>query len=221
MLQQINSYSTYREDFNSYFVTEFKRTDCFRQWQEANQSRIEKSLFNYNPTAGDVLPSSSSSSSTTTTSRLDTNNQMIPANSLSTTPLSNTPTAIDPAVAATAGSTTSSSSGNQWNSSQFQLLLSQLQEVDQRRLSHPFNGQIGVSDIRLRFNFMFSNSESGRKLNRALEEGGKLVNTTGKAVGSVLSSAKSTFSSLLSNWSGSTSSSPSASASKSKLNTKM
>jgi hypothetical protein len=170
LLQQSNAYSDFREDFNSHFVSEFKRTDCFRAWQEANRLSLEKSLFHYS-----------------------SENLMRPASS-ETLNLTN------------------------WNS-RFQLVYGQLQEVDQQRLSHPFNGQLGVNDIKLRFNFLFSNTESGRKLNKAIEEGGKFVNTTGKAVGSVITSAKSTFSSLLSNWS-----SPSGSSStpaKSKSNTKM
>lgn len=229
MLQQINSYSNYRDDFNSSFVTEFKRTECFRQWQETNRSKIEKSLLNYNHEAAAAtitnLPVMPSSSLTSTSS--STNNSLPVPEITTKTNKSATPTTpTTTAVTTTADSTSTTS---QLNSGQFQVLFTQLQEVDQRRLAHPFNGQLGVSDIRLRFNFLFSNSESGRKLNRALEEGGKLVNTTSKAVGNVLNSAKSTFSSFLSNWSssggggsGSVSSSPATTNSKSKSsNTKM
>ena len=190
LIQQINTYSNYREDFNSHFVSEFKRTECYRRWQETNKSRIEKTLFNFTPTV---------------TTAATTTAPIAPTASVSSTSLTTNAT--------------------------FQWTLTQLQEIDNRRVTHPFNGQLGVNDIRLRFSFLFANSESGRKFNRALEEGGRLVNSTGKAVGSVLNSAKSTFSSLISNWSNSTGntnsysssspSSPSSASSKSKSNTKM
>ena len=82
-----------------------------------------------------------------------------------------------------------------------QVLLKELKEVDQIRVIHPFNGQISVNDLKLRFNFLFTTTESGRKINKALAEGGKIVNTTGKAVGEAFSHAKSTFSSFLNSWS--------------------
>jgi hypothetical protein len=91
--------------------------------------------------------------------------------------------------------------------SRLQTLVNQMQELDKVKISHPFNGQIGVNDIKLKLNVLFNTTESGRKINKALIEGGKIVNSTGKAVGDALTQAKSTFSSFLSNWS-SPSSSP-------------
>ena len=61
---------------------------------------------------------------------------------------------------------------------------------------HPFNGQMGVNDIKLKFNFLITTTESGRKLNKAFMDTTKIVNSTGKAVGEVFSQAKSTFSSF-------------------------
>ena len=94
-----------------------------------------------------------------------------------------------------------------------QLLYAQLQELEKMRLMHPFNGQISVNDIKLRFNLIFTSTESGRKLNKAFIEGGKLMNNTGKAVNEALSQAKQSFSSFLNNWSLSSLGSSSSSAS--------
>jgi hypothetical protein len=85
--------------------------------------------------------------------------------------------------------------------SRLQTLVNQMQELDKVKIIHPFNGQIGVNDIKLKLNVLFNTTESGRKINKALIEGGKIVNSTGKAVGDALTQAKSTFSSFLSNWS--------------------
>ncbi len=59
-----------------------------------------------------------------------------------------------------------------------------------------------MNDIKLKFNFLFTTTESGKKINRALAEGTKM----GKAVGDALSHAKTSFSSFLSSWTSSPSS---------------
>lgn len=82
----------------------------------------------------------------------------------------------------------------------FQILLQNLQDIELIRLSHPFNGQMSVSDIKLKFNFLFSTTESGRKINRALAEGTKLVNNTGRVVGDAFNHAKMGFNSLFTGW---------------------
>lgn len=155
VMQHTNSFSAYREDYNTNFVSEFKRTDCFAAWSEKNRAKLEKSLLKYDHEIGFGVGLSASQS-------MDSNNR-------------------------------------------FQALFTQLQELDHVRLMHPFNGQISVNDIKLRFNFLFTTTESGRKLNKALAEGGKIVNNTGKAVGDAFSQAKSSFSSFLSSWSSSNS----------------
>ena len=144
-----NSHLSYREDFNSSFVSAFRQTESFKNWYEtAGRARLEKSLFHKK----DLISSEDVASETNLNARI-------------------------------------------------QLLLRQLKEVDQVRLIHPFNGQISVNDLKLRFNFLFTTTESGRKINKALAEGGKIVNTTGKAVGEAFSQAKSSFSSFLNSWS--------------------
>ncbi len=85
--------------------------------------------------------------------------------------------------------------------------MKKLRHLDNIRINHPFNGQLGMNDIKLRFNFLFTTTDSGRKINKALAEGSKLVNNTGKVVGDALSQAKSSFSSFFSSWSTSSSSS--------------
>ena len=80
-------------------------------------------------------------------------------------------------------------------------IIKKLKHLETVRLGHPFNGQLGVNDLKLRVNFLFTGTDSGRKLNKALAEGSKIVNTTGKAVGDALSQAKSSFTSFLSSWS--------------------
>lgn len=93
------------------------------------------------------------------------------------------------------------------NLTRLDYLMRRLRQLDDIGLAHPFNGQMGVNDIKLKFNFLFTTTESGRKLNKALVDTGKMMNSTGKAVGEVFSHAKSTFSSFLSNWSSPSSSS--------------
>ena len=46
---QYTSHVDYRDDFNAAFVSEFKKTDCFREWYEANRANLELSLFKYDP----------------------------------------------------------------------------------------------------------------------------------------------------------------------------
>lgn len=85
--------------------------------------------------------------------------------------------------------------------SKLQCSINKLQHLESTKLSHPFSGTMSVHDIKLRFNFMFTTTDSGKKINKALVEGSKIVNTTSRAVGDALSQAKSSFSSFLSNWS--------------------
>jgi hypothetical protein len=46
---QYNSYLEYYEDFNSHFINEFRKTDCYKEWYELNRAKLEKSLFKYDP----------------------------------------------------------------------------------------------------------------------------------------------------------------------------
>jgi hypothetical protein len=87
------------------------------------------------------------------------------------------------------------------DSARIQKLMLNWQQLEKIRLAHPFNGQMNVGDLKLRFNYLIATTDSGKKINKALIEGGKIVNSTGKAVGEALSQAKSTFTSFLTNWS--------------------
>lgn len=86
-------------------------------------------------------------------------------------------------------------------STKLQATVSKLQHLESVKVNHPFSGTMGVHDIKLRFNFLFTTTDSGKKINKALAEGSKIMNTTGRAVGDALSHAKSSFTSLWSNWS--------------------
>ncbi|GAB6030543.1 hypothetical protein CHUAL_007408 [Chamberlinius hualienensis] len=57
---------------------------------------------------------------------------------------------------------------------------------------HPFHGQIGVSDMKLRLSHTMQNSERGKKLNQAVVNTGKAVIQTSKVLGGAISQAKST-----------------------------
>lgn len=160
---QYTSHMEYREDYNSSFLNEFKKTESFKEWYERNRAKLEISLFKYDKLTQQFNgPSQTSPTSPTTTpndnSQANLNNRL-------------------------------------------QLLYSQLQELERMRLMHPFNGQISVNDIKLRFNLIFTSTESGRKINKAFVEGGKLMNSTGKAVNEAFSQAKVSFSSFFNNWS--------------------
>ena len=72
------------------------------------------------------------------------------------------------------------------------------------KITHPFHGQLNISDIKLKLMHTFSSTESGRKLNKAIVEGSKLVTTTGKAVVGGISQAKSSLTSFLNNFSNKT-----------------
>ncbi|XP_017010797.2 late secretory pathway protein AVL9 homolog [Drosophila takahashii] len=67
---------------------------------------------------------------------------------------------------------------------------------------HPFAGTLSVADMKLKLAQTMQNSESGRKINQA-------VNTTSRAVGGAISQAKGAFSSW---WSSITTAPPNASA---------
>jgi len=73
------------------------------------------------------------------------------------------------------------------------------------RVFHPFNGQLSIGDVKLRLMHTFASTESGRKLNKALIEGSKLVNSTSKAVATGINQAKTSLSSFFNNLSAKTS----------------
>ncbi|CAB0004507.1 unnamed protein product [Nesidiocoris tenuis] len=64
---------------------------------------------------------------------------------------------------------------------------------------HPFAGQLSVADMKLRISHTMQTTEGGRKLNQAMASTGRVVATTGRAVGGALSQAKGAFSSWWSN----------------------
>ncbi|XP_050531608.1 late secretory pathway protein AVL9 homolog [Daktulosphaira vitifoliae] len=61
---------------------------------------------------------------------------------------------------------------------------------------HPFAGQLSVADMKLRISHTMQSSESGRKLNQAVQNTSRAVATTGKAVGGAISQAKG----AVTNW---------------------
>lgn len=61
---------------------------------------------------------------------------------------------------------------------------------------HPFTGQLSVADMKLRLAHTMQTTEGGRKLNQAMVSTGRVVATTGRAVGGALSQAKG----ALTNW---------------------
>ncbi|XP_005106698.1 late secretory pathway protein AVL9 homolog [Aplysia californica] len=65
---------------------------------------------------------------------------------------------------------------------------------------HPFQGNLNMTDVRMRFNHTLQNSERGRKINAAVVQTGKYVVQTGKVVGGALTSAKSAVSGWFSSW---------------------
>ncbi len=90
-----------------------------------------------------------------------------------------------------------------WSAQNSANLSNELKVFDKHnfyKISHPFNGQLNIiNDIKLRFMHTFQSTDSGRNLNKALAESGKLVTNTGKAVAGGFNKAKSTFSSFLNN----------------------
>jgi hypothetical protein len=164
-IEELTSFTDYKDDFNSNYLSELRKTNWFKEWYRLNKVKLEKSLFKYN---SDGIES-----------QLAKDNQPILQNQQS------------------------SDSNESLNglTNRFNILFTKFQELEQTKLNHPFNGQISVSDIKLKFNFLFTTTESGRKLNKALHEGGKIVNNTSRAVGDAFSVAKSTFSSFFSSWS--------------------
>lgn len=67
---------------------------------------------------------------------------------------------------------------------------------------HPFQGQLGVADMKLRFSHTMQSSERGRRINQAMANTGRAVVQTSKAVGGAISQAKSAVSSWLLTFSG-------------------
>ncbi|GFQ99015.1 late secretory pathway protein AVL9 homolog [Trichonephila clavata] len=66
---------------------------------------------------------------------------------------------------------------------------------------HPFQGQLSMADMKLKFSHTMQSSERGRRLNTAVVNTGKAVVQTGKAVGGALTNAKSAVSSWWSSFS--------------------
>ncbi|XP_054707276.1 LOW QUALITY PROTEIN: late secretory pathway protein AVL9 homolog [Uloborus diversus] len=66
--------------------------------------------------------------------------------------------------------------------------------------SHPFQGQLSMADMKLKFSHTMQSSERGRRLNTAVVNTGKAVVQTGKAVGGAITSAKSVVSSWWSSF---------------------
>ncbi|CAL1530920.1 unnamed protein product [Lymnaea stagnalis] len=65
---------------------------------------------------------------------------------------------------------------------------------------HPFQGNLSMADVRVRFNHTLQSTERGRKINAAVVSTGKYVVQTGKAVGGAFTSAKSAVSGWFSSW---------------------
>ncbi|XP_050433560.1 late secretory pathway protein AVL9 homolog [Adelges cooleyi] len=61
---------------------------------------------------------------------------------------------------------------------------------------HPFAGQLSVSDMKLRISHTMQSSESGRKLNQAVQNTSRAVASTGKVVGGAISQARG----AVTNW---------------------
>lgn len=62
---------------------------------------------------------------------------------------------------------------------------------------HPYQGQLSMSDMKLRISHTMQSSERGRKINEAVASTGRAVAQTGKALGGALTNAKSAVSSWL------------------------
>ncbi len=92
-----------------------------------------------------------------------------------------------------------------WSAENSESLNNELKAFDKSnsyKISHPFNGQLNIiNDIKLRFMHTFQSTDSGRNLNKAFAESGKIVSNTGKAVAGGFNKAKTTFSSFLNNLS--------------------
>ncbi|KAH9505165.1 late secretory pathway protein avl9 [Bulinus truncatus] len=65
---------------------------------------------------------------------------------------------------------------------------------------HPFQGNLSMADVRVRFNHTLQSTERGRKLNAAVVQTGKYVVQTGKVFGGAFTSAKSAVSGWFSSW---------------------
>ncbi|XP_060083505.1 late secretory pathway protein AVL9 homolog [Ylistrum balloti] len=65
-------------------------------------------------------------------------------------------------------------------------------------LGHPYHGNLGVSDIRMRLSHTMQSTERGKKINAAVSQTGKYVLQTGKVVGGALTQARSAMSSWFS-----------------------
>ncbi|CAG5133981.1 unnamed protein product [Candidula unifasciata] len=72
--------------------------------------------------------------------------------------------------------------------------------VTENPSGHPFQGNLSMADVRVRFNHTLQNSERGRKINAAVVQTGKYVVQTGKVVGGAISSARSAVSGWFSSW---------------------
>lgn len=69
---------------------------------------------------------------------------------------------------------------------------------------HPFQGNLSVTDVRMKLNHSMQSTERGRKINAAVVQTGKYVMQTGKVVGGAFSSARSAvsswFTSITNDW---------------------
>lgn len=63
---------------------------------------------------------------------------------------------------------------------------------------HPYQGNLGMADIRVRLAHTMQSTERGKKINAAVSQTGKYVVQTGRAVGGALTQAKSSLSSWFS-----------------------
>lgn len=70
------------------------------------------------------------------------------------------------------------------------------QNITEVCAGHPFAGQLSVADMKLRLAHTMQTTEGGRKLNQAMVSTGRVVATTGRAVGGAISQAKG----ALTNW---------------------
>ncbi|CAI9727784.1 Hypothetical predicted protein [Octopus vulgaris] len=66
--------------------------------------------------------------------------------------------------------------------------------------SHPFQGHLNMSDLRVRLSHTMQSTEKGKKLNAAVSQTGKYVVQTGKVFGGAITSAKSAMSSWFSSF---------------------
>ncbi|XP_061179764.1 late secretory pathway protein AVL9 homolog [Saccostrea echinata] len=67
-------------------------------------------------------------------------------------------------------------------------------------VGHPCQGNLAMSDIKMRLSHNLQNTERGKKINAAMVQTGRYVEQAGKAVGGAIVNAKSAVSSWFSGW---------------------